>query len=454
MKLHLLGIGGTFMGGVARLAREAGFEVSGSDANLYPPMSTQLAQLDVTLRDGYRAEHLDPAPDLVVVGNAMTRGNPEVEAMLERRLPFISGPQWLAENILHRRRVLAVAGTHGKTTTTSMVAWILESAGVQPGFLVGGVPDNFGVTARLGKGDWFVVEADEYDTAFFDKRSKFVHYRPTVLVMNNLEFDHADIFGDITDIERQFHHVVRTVPGNGLIVVNAGDEHLRKVLAMGCWTPVQYFGNVNAANAPLWSGRPMEADYSRFEILRDGKVQGMVSWSLIGRYNMENALAAIAGAAAAGVTPDRACEALAEFRPPKRRLEFLGEIGGIRVYDDFAHHPTAIRETIAALRARIGSARLTAVLEPRSNSMRLGVHARALPEALARADRSMLFRPSGLAWNLSAPEDGTIRSFDSVADIVTALAAESRPGDCILIMSNGGFDGLARRLLERLRAAG
>jgi UDP-N-acetylmuramate: L-alanyl-gamma-D-glutamyl-meso-diaminopimelate ligase len=453
MRLHLLGICGTFMGGIARLAREAGHDVSGSDTNIYPPMSTQLAALDVTLKDGYRAEHLEPAPDLIVVGNAMTRGNPEVEAMLDRRLPFVSGPQWLAENILYRRRVIAVAGTHGKTTTTAMVAWILESAGMQPGFLVGGVPGNFEITARLGTGEWFIVEADEYDTAFFDKRSKFVHYRPTVLVMNNLEFDHADIFGDIADIERQFHHVVRTVPGNGLLVANGDDDHVGKVLKMGCWTPVQYFGNAAANNAPLWSGQPVAADFSRFEVLRDGRIQGTVSWGLMGRYNMENALAAVAAAVAAGVTPGVACKALAGFRPPKRRLELLGEIGGIRVYDDFAHHPTAIRETIAALRTRIGRERLTAVLEPRSNSMRLGVHAKALPEALSRADRALLYRPNGLSWNLSVPEGGTIRVFDNVADIVNSLAAESLPGDHILIMSNGSFDGLSRRLLERLRAA-
>ncbi|HEX6833973.1 MAG TPA: UDP-N-acetylmuramate:L-alanyl-gamma-D-glutamyl-meso-diaminopimelate ligase, partial [Rudaea sp.] len=377
MKLHILGIGGTFMGGVAALARELGHEVEGSDANIYPPMSTQLEKLGIALKQGYRAEHLQPAPDLVIVGNAMSRGNPAVEYLLDARLPYVSGPQWIGDAILRQRRVFAVAGTHGKTTTTAMLAWILDACGRAPGFLVGGVPENFALSARLGSGAGgtarsdFVIEADEYDTAFFDKRSKFVHYHAQIAILNNLEYDHADIFPDVAAIQRQFHHLVRTVPGSGRLIVNAEDERLAEVLAMGAWTPVTTFGLERGD----WQARLTAADGSRFTVLRGAETIGEVTWNLIGRHNVTNALAALAAADAGGVAIDRAIAALADFRSAKRRLEVIGDANGIRIYDDFAHHPTAIATTLAGLRARVGSARILVGMEPRSNSMRLGAHA-------------------------------------------------------------------------------
>lgn len=454
MHIHILGICGTFMGGIALLARAAGHTVSGSDMNVYPPMSTQLEAAGIALQAGYRPEHLRPAPDRVVVGNALSRGNPAVEYLLDQGLAYTSGPQWLAEEVLADRWVLAVAGTHGKTTTSSMLAWILEYAGLRPGFLIGGVPGNFGVSARLGEGPFFVVEADEYDTAFFDKRSKFVHYRPRTAVLNNLEFDHADIFPDVAAIQKQFHHLVRTVPGSGLIVSNADDARLAEALDMGCWTPVE---KVSAATpgAPdaLWQACKLSADGSRFEVILGGAPQGEVRWDQLGDHNVHNALAAIAAARHVGVPVAQAVAALGEFRGVKRRMEVRGVARGATVYDDFAHHPTAIETTLAGLRARAGDARILAVLEPRSNTMRLGVHRAALAPALALADRVWLYEPPGLGWDLADVARATTPPtavLDSIDALVAAIAAEAKPGDHIVVMSNGGFGGIHARLLAAL----
>jgi len=453
MHIHILGIGGTFMAGVALLARAQGHRVTGSDRALYPPMSTQLAAHGIEVRDGYQTAHLTPAPDLVIVGNALSRGNAAVEHVLDRGLRYTSGAQWLADAVLPGRWVLAVAGTHGKTSTASMLAWILEDAGLRPGFLIGGIPENFGVSARLGDEPFFVVEADEYDTAFFDKRSKFVHYRPRTLILNNLEYDHADIFPDLAAIQRQFHQLLRTVPGSGLLVVNAADNNLAEVLAMGCWSQVEPF---DASNG--FSAEPLSPDAGRFRVSWQGRDQGEVEWPLIGRHNMLNALAAIGAARHAGVPVASALAALRGFRSVKRRLEVIGEArNGIRIYDDFAHHPSAIQATLAALRARADSARIVAVLEPRSHSMRLGVHRDTLAPALAAADRVLLFRPPDLGWDLSrvvaALGPDRARAFDSIDAMVDTLAAELQAGDQVLIMSNGGFGGLPGRLLARLTQA-
>jgi len=453
--IHILGICGTFMGGIALLARALGHRVSGSDENVYPPMSTQLEQAGIELQQGYHSQHLQPAPDQVVIGNALSRGNPAVEYLLDRGLDYISGPQWLAQNLLHHRWVLAVAGTHGKTTSASMLAWILEQAGMAPGFLIGGIPYNFGLSARLGDSDFFVVEADEYDTAFFDKRSKFVHYRPRTLVLNNLEFDHADIFDDLAMIQRQFHHLVRTVPGNGLIVVPAADQALDQVLAQGCWTPQERFAAT--AETAQWRVTGAAADGSRFEVLCGGESAGAVAWSLTGQHNINNALAAIAAARHAGVLPAVAVEALCSFENVKRRMELKGEVDGIALYDDFAHHPTAIETTLQGLRARVGGQRIIAILEPCSNTMRMGVHADRLPQALAAADRVMIYAPAALDWDaserLAGPGSNT-QIFGRVADIVTAVAGQARPGDQLLVMSNGGFDGIHQRILDALAQRG
>jgi len=438
------------MGGVAALARALGHEVGGCDENIYPPMSDQLAALGIRLDSGYRAEHLDEKPDLIVVGNALSRGNPVIERMLDERLPYASGPQWIGEQVLSNRRVFAVAGTHGKTTTTAMLAWTLEACGRAPGFLVGGMPENFGVSARLGGRD-FVVEADEYDTAFFDKRSKFVHYRPTVAILNNLEYDHADIFPDIAAIERQFHHLVRTVPRNGRLIVNAEDERLAHVLTMGTWTPVTTFGIERGD----WRARLIAADGSRFAVLRDDTEIGEVHWTLLGRHNVMNALAAIAAADAGGAHPTRAITALAEFRSAKRRLELVGERNGVRVYDDFAHHPTAIATTLAGLRARVGAARILVGMEPRSNSMRLGAHAEELAPSLRDADAVIFLHKPGLPWDASRVTDalrGRGRSAPSVDALVTMLRESARTGDHVVFMSNGGFDNAPRRFLASLSA--
>jgi UDP-N-acetylmuramate: L-alanyl-gamma-D-glutamyl-meso-diaminopimelate ligase len=447
MHIHVLGICGTFMGGVARIASALGHRVTGSDAGVYPPMSTQLEEAGIGLMEGYEPEHLDPAPDMVIIGNALSRGNPAVEATLERGLPYTSGPQWLAEHVLQDRWVLAVAGTHGKTTTSAMLAWILEDAHLAPGFLVGGVPRNFGISARAGDGPFFVIEADEYDTAFFDKRSKFIHYRPRTLVLNNLEFDHADIFDDLGQIQRQFHHLVRTVPGGGLIVAPQDDEALASVLAMGCWTPVTRIG----AGAD-WNAELLAPDGSAFTVTLEGEDRGNVVWPLTGLHNVRNALAALAAARHAGVPVEVGIDALSRFENVKRRMELRGEIGGIRVYDDFAHHPTAIATTLEGLRNQVGERRILAVLEPRSNTMRLGIHKEQLPASLGKADLVYVHVPPDLDWDAdevfgSLPGAGIFDDTQAIVDVVTA---EARPGDQVLIMSNGGFEGIHDRLLSAL----
>jgi UDP-N-acetylmuramate: L-alanyl-gamma-D-glutamyl-meso-diaminopimelate ligase len=445
MKIHILGICGTFMGGIAALAQAAGHTVSGCDAHVYPPMSDQLRALGIELVDGWDAAQLERAPDLWVVGNAVSRGNPLLEAILDAGQPYTSGPQWLAEHVLRDRWTLAVAGTHGKTTTSAMLAWILDRAGLEPGFLIGGVPQDFGVSARLGSAPFFVVEADEYDTAFCDKRSKFVHYRPRTAVLNNLEFDHADIFADLAAIETQFHHLVRTVPRSGRLLVPAASAALQRVLARGCWSEVEALGADDG-----WSARGSDAD---FEVLWRGQPQGRVRWTLLGEHNRANALAAIAAARHAGVPPPQACAALSEFHGVRRRMQLRGEVGGVAVYDDFAHHPSAIETTVAGLR-RAGGGRILAVFEPRSNTMKLGTIKQRLPDALAAAD--LVFGYSGgLDWDLAATlsplgERAHVHAeLDAlVADIVRLAAA----GDRILVMSNGAFGGIHERLLQALRA--
>ena len=442
------------MGGIAAIAKAAGHKVTGSDRNVYPPMSTQLRALGIELVEGFAAEQLDIAPDVVVVGNVMTRGVPVVEALLDRGLPYASGPEWLAREVLKDRWVIAVAGTHGKTTTSSLVAWILEYAGLAPGFLIGGVPANFDTSARLGAAPFFVIEADEYDTAFFDKRAKFVHYHPRTLVLNNLEFDHADIYPDVASIQRQFHHLVRTVPGSGSIIWNAGDARLAQTLAMGCWTPLQGFSGV-AGIAARWQTAPgAAADFSRFEVLESGTSRGTVEWELMGAHNMENALAAIAAAQHVGVPVATAIEALRSFKGIARRMQLRGAVHGVRVYDDFAHHPTAIATTLDGLRRHVGTGRIVAVLELRSNTMRMGVHKDLIAPALAAADEVYIFTPPDLGWD-SVPlirELGSrghaVPTIDELAAVVTRRAAAD---DSVLVMSNGGFGGLHEKLLSALR---
>ncbi|MGM0594900.1 MAG: UDP-N-acetylmuramate:L-alanyl-gamma-D-glutamyl-meso-diaminopimelate ligase [Pseudomonadota bacterium] len=445
MKIHILGICGTFMGGVALLARSLGHEVSGQDAGVYPPMSTQLAEQGIALQEGFDPAGIPQDVDRVVIGNALSRGNPAVEYVLNRGLPYTSGAQWLSDNLLGGCWVLAVAGTHGKTTTASMLAWILEYAGMAPGFLIGGIPQNFGLSARRGETPFFVVEADEYDTAFFDKRSKFVHYRPRTLILNNLEFDHADIFPDLAAIQRQFHHLVRTVPGEGLILAPAGDEHMAEMLQMGCWTPQEQFAAEGG-----WSRRLLAADGSRFEVLWQGAPQGVVEWGLLGEHNVNNALAAIGAARHAGVPAAQAVEALAQFQNVKRRLELRGEAGGVTVYDDFAHHPTAIATTLDGLRKKVGAARILAVLEPRSNTMRMGVHKETLLPSLAAADRSFIYTPPDLGWQLPHDAPATVSACSDFQQLLQQVVAEAHPGDHILVMSNGGFGGIHEKLLQRL----
>lgn len=455
MHIHILGICGTFMGGVAAIARAAGHRVTGCDQNVYPPMSTQLAALGIDVVEGYAADQVRLAPDVFVIGNVVTRGNPLMEEILDRGAPYISGPQWLAENVLREKWVLAVAGTHGKTTTTSMLAWILEHAGLAPGFLIGGVPENFGISARLsgrGAGErsgdptpFFVIEADEYDTAFFDKRSKFVHYRPRTLVLNNLEFDHADIFPDLAAIETQFHHVVRTVPAGGLIVANGGDDNIARVLRRGCWTPVERFGVESE-----WHVGPDEQ--GAFDVSWRRAVQGRVRWALLGVHNRLNALAAIAAARHAGVPPSLAIEALTTFRNVKRRMEVRGCVNGITVYDDFAHHPTAIELTLAGLRAKVNHGRIIAVLEPRSNTMKLGVMNEQLAPSLAGADRVFCYS-AGLGWDAAAvlaPLGEKAWVCSDFGRLLQELASAVRPGDHVLVMSNGGFGGIHEKLLAVL----
>ena len=452
MHLHILGICGTFMGGLAALAREAGHRVTGCDANVYPPMSDQLAALGIELIEGYSADQLELAPDLFVIGNALTRGNPLVEAILDANVAYASGPQWLADHVLSGRHVLAVAGTHGKTGTTAMLAWILERAGRAPGFLIGGVPLDFGVSARLGAPSaTFVIEADEYDTAFFDKRSKFVHYRPRTAILNNLEFDHADIFDDLAAIERQFHHLVRTVPRQGRLVVNARDEALQRVLAMGCWSEVQRFGARKEEPGALRArGEP-----HAFDVLRGSMKIARVEWHLLGEHNQMNALAAIAAAEHVGVAPEASAAALASFENVARRLELKGEAGGVKVYDDFAHHPTAIRTTIDGLRRKVGAQRILAVFEPRSNTMKQGAMKAQLPWALEEADLSFC-HSGGLSWDAVealAPLGEQAQVCDTIGGLVSAVVKVAKPGDHVLCMSNGGFGGIHGKLLEALAGA-
>ncbi len=446
MHIHILGICGTFMGGIAALAREAGHRVTGCDANVYPPMSTQLEAQGIDLIEGYLPDQADIGADMFVIGNVVSRGNPLMEEILNRGLPYISGPQWLSENVLQEKWVLAVAGTHGKTTTTSMLAWILDDAGMKPGFLIGGVPQNFGISARLGETPFFVIEADEYDTAFFDKRSKFVHYRPRTAVLNNLEFDHADIFPDLAAIETQFHHLVRTVPGQGLIVANGAEESLDRVLGRGCWSTVERFNTGSG-----WLATKVARDGS-FDVVLNDETQARVQWSLLGAHNRSNALAAIAAARHVGVTPQIACEALSRFENVKRRMEIRGNVNGITVYDDFAHHPTAIDTTIAGLRAKVGDARILAVLEPRSNTMKLGVMKAALPGSLTAADRVFCYA-ANLGWDAAdalAPLGSKAATYTDLDTLVDAIVGEARTGDQILVMSNGGFGGIHEKLLARL----
>ena len=450
--LHILGIAGTFMGGVAALARELGHAVSGSDQAIYPPMSTQLETLGIQLDQGYRADSVPPRTDEVVVGNALSRGNPAVEAVLDAGQRYISGAQWLSEQVLPGRDTLAVAGTHGKTTTTTILTWLLESAGRSPGFLIGGVAEDFGVSARLGQGREFVVEADEYDTAFFDKRSKFVHYRPLVAVLNNLEYDHADIFPDVAAIQRQFHHLVRTVPARGRLIVNGEDAHLAEVLAMGCWTPVERFGFDPVLE---WHAELIRADGSAFTVHHHGDRVGEVHWPLLGRHNVLNGLAALAAAHAVGVELATVLPALSRFRSVKRRLEVIGQASGITVYDDFAHHPTAIATTLEGLRAKVGDARIVVAMEPRSNSMRLGAHADALAPSLALADEVVFLHRPELAWDAASVVKAVRGTAHAVVDtdaLLARLQAASRPGDHVVFMSNGGFDAAPRRFLAQLQA--
>lgn len=452
MHLHILGICGTFMGGIAAIAKQMGFRVSGCDANVYPPMSTQLEQLGIELKSGYLVEHLNDEPDLVIVGNAMARGNVMVEHVLDRKIPYTSGPQWLLDNVLKERWVLAVSGTHGKTTTSSMLTWILEYAGMEPGFLIGGVPQNFTCSARLGKAPFFVIEADEYDTAFFDKRSKFVHYRPNTLVINNMEFDHADIFNDISDIQRQFHHLIRMVPSNGLVLSPKRENAITQTLAMGCWTPTEY--SVGDNDKLLgWHAQKCIADGSEYIVSFQGEVQGTVKWALIGDFNIENGLMAIAAARHAGVTTSVAIEALATFVNTKRRLELKGEVNQVRVFDDFAHHPTAIEKTLAGVRANVGKKRVIAILEPRSNTMKSGVHKDTLAKSLADADIVFVFQGEQVKWSVDALINECHQPCfvsNNMTQLVNDIVAKSQAGDTLVVMSNGGFGGIHEKLLLAL----
>jgi len=450
MILHILGIGGTFMSGLAVLARELGFTIEGSDQKLYPPMSTQLENLNISLKEGYCAEHLQPAPTLTIVGNALSRGNPAVEYLLDQRLPYRSGPQWLGETVLANRTVVAVAGTHGKTTTTSLLAWLLQSQQLNPGFLVGGMPENFGISARLGaKTAPFVIEADEYDTAFFDKRSKFLHYQPTIAILNNLEYDHADIFPDISAIQRQFHHLVRLLPRNGKLIVNAEDGSLKEVLAMGCWTPVDTFG-LTEGN---WQARLIKPDGSEFAVLQQGQPVGTIHWPLTGKHNVMNALAALAASSALGVDIQALLPHFSEFRSVKRRLEVIAMVNHITIYDDFAHHPTAIATTLAGLRAKIGSARILVGIEPRSNSMRLGTHADQLAPSFNGADHVVLLSHSELNWDTAKMTNlvqGRCSVVPTVETLLKELTERAKPGDHVVFMSNGGFENAPRRFAKLL----
>lgn len=447
MHVHILGICGSFMGGIAAIAKSLGHKVTGSDKNVYPPMSTQLEALGIELTEGYCESQFDPAPDMVVIGNAMSRGNPAVEYVLNRNLPYTSGPQWLLDNLLKDRWVIGLSGTHGKTTTSSMVAWILEHAGLNPGYLIGGVPENFGVSARVGESPFFVIEADEYDSAFFDKRSKFVHYRPKTLVINNLEFDHADIFADLGAIQTQFHHLVRMVPENGLILTPNNTPAIEDMLKRGCWSSRQSLGKE-------WHAELLKKDGSEFNVLHNGVIAGTVTWSLLGQHNVDNALMAIAAAHHAGVTLPDAIDALSFFKNVKRRMEVKGEVNNITLYDDFAHHPTAIATTLDGLRKKVGNARILAVLEPRSNTMKMGVHKDTLANSWQKADEVYLYEPEGMDWSLVdsvAHSNAPTHCFRDVEKIVQGVCNVAQPGDHILVMSNGGFEGIHGRILDALK---
>ncbi len=455
MKIHILGICGTFMGGIALLAKESGIQVSGSDENVYPPMSTLLESQGIEVISGFDPAHIKKDVDQIVIGNVMTRGMTVVEHVLNHNLDYTSGPQWLYENILKERWVLAVSGTHGKTTSASILAWILEYAGLKPGFLIGGVPENFGVSARLGESPFFVVEADEYDTAFFDKRSKFVHYHPRTLILNNLEYDHADIFPDIEAIKTQFHHLMRMLPGEGLAIANANEKNIQDVLDRGCWTPVEYFSATQKSKHPGWKAHYIKPDGSEFEVILDNKTLGRVKWALLGEHNVSNALAAIAAARHVGVPPAHSIAALGEFKGIKRRMELRGEVSGIRVYDDFAHHPTAIETTLKGLRQNVGEQKIIAILEPRSNTMRLGIHKESLAKSLQIADQVVLFQPENLDWDMQPVlhklgDKATLHS--NIDELVSGVVANTKQGDQLLVMSNGGFGAIHNKLLDALAA--
>lgn len=452
MHIHILGVCGTFMGSLAQLAKALGHRVTGSDANVYPPMSTQLEQAGIELMQGFDPVHLQPAPDLVVIGNAMSRGNPAVEYVLAQGIPYTSGPQWLRDYVLPGKWVLAVAGTHGKTTTSSMLAWILDYAGMAPGYLIGGVTKNFPTSARLGETPFFVVEADEYDSAFFDKRSKFIHYNARTVILNNLEFDHADIFPDLAAIQRQFHHLVRTIPNNGLVISPQGDAALEEVLAQGCWTPQQKFAIGD--KAAEWSAELLAADGSAFAVIHLGQEVARVNWSQTGQHNVNNGLAAMIAARHVGVTPEVSAQALGQFAGVKRRMECLADVHSIKVYDDFAHHPTAIKTTLAGLRAKVGDQKIIAVIEPRSNTMRMGVHKNALNQACTDADDVLWYQPPGADWamdevvNTSAVPAKLVHDLDELIHCAISL---SEADTHIVIMSNGGFGGVHQKMIEQLK---
>jgi len=444
MHIHILGICGTFMGGVAAIAKSLGHKVTGSDQNVYPPMSTQLEELGIELTQGYDVSQLTPAPDMVVIGNAMSRGNPCVEYVLDKGMPYTSGPEWLKHNLLQNSWVLAVAGTHGKTTTASMLAWILEYAGLKPGFLIGGVVQNFGVSAKVGETPFFVIEADEYDTAFFDKRSKFVHYLPRTLILNNLEFDHADIFDDLNAIKKQFHHLMRTLPASGKVIWPSNEQALSEVIAQGCWSNSETLGGD-------WGYDLISADGSQFTVLLNNQPHGVVSWQAMGEHNVKNALMAIAAARHVGISIEHSIAALGGFISPKRRMELKAQVNNINVYDDFAHHPTAIKTTLAGLRAKVGKDKIIAILEPRSNTMKMGVHQHTLLSSLSDADEVYLFEPDNLGWSLQEQaQQAGMNCYADTNDIIAQVVKQAAPQQHILIMSNGGFEGIHQRLIDAL----
>ncbi|MCJ8318696.1 MAG: UDP-N-acetylmuramate:L-alanyl-gamma-D-glutamyl-meso-diaminopimelate ligase [Colwellia sp.] len=468
--IHILGICGTFMGGIAAIAKQLGFRVSGCDANVYPPMSTQLEQLGIELMQGYKVEHLADEPDMVIVGNAMSRGNVMVEYVLDRNIPYTSGPQWLLDNVLKDRWVVAVSGTHGKTTTSSMITWILEYAGMNPGYLIGGVPQNFESSARLGESPFFVIEADEYDTAFFDKRSKFVHYRPRTLVINNMEFDHGDIFNDLSDIQRQFHHLIRMVPSNGLILSPKNEQAITDTLSQGCWTATEFSYDAisldavgDAAGVDVkqqkklstdgWQATKLLVDGSQFIVNFKGQEQGIVRWNLIGDFNIDNALMAIAAARHSGVTTEVAIEALNKFINTKRRLELRGTVNDVRVFDDFAHHPTAIEKTLTGVRANVGDKRIIAVLEPRSNTMKSGIHKDSLPASLALADQVFIYQGEDVKWSVNQLIADCCQPCivdTDIEQLISKITEYAEPNDTIVVMSNGGFGNIHQKLLDAL----